>query len=124
MAGVADVTLPAGTKSRASYRAEAELRTERSLQVPPGSDVLFGNLRMILGAAVLTMFGIGAEIGIAGVLAYGLSEASQPWRWTMLAVTGLVGLLTMAYSVTAIRAIADPRPGSSISATSGTSFTL
>jgi hypothetical protein len=124
VAGVADITLPAGTKSRASYRAEAELRTERSLQVPAGSSVLFGNLRMILGVAVLTMFGIGAEIGIAGVLAYGLSEASQPWRWGMLAVTGLVGLLTIAYAVTAIRAIADPRPGSTISATSGTSFTL
>jgi hypothetical protein len=124
VAGVADVTLPAGTTSRASYRAEAELGTERSLQVPAGGNVLFGNLRMILGAAVLTMFGIGAEIGIAGVLAYGLSEASLPWRWAMLAVTGLVGLLTIAYSVTAIRAIADPRPGSSISATSGTSFTL
>ena len=85
---------------------------------------MFGNLRMILGAGVLTMFGIGAEIGIAGVLAYGLSEASLPWRWGMLAVAGLVGLLAIAYSVTAIRAIADPRPGSSISATSGTSFTL
>ena len=124
VAGVADITLPAGTKSRATYRAEAELSTERSLQIPPGSNVLFGNLRMILGAAVLTMFGIGAEIGIAGVLAFGLSEASQPWRWGMLGVTGLVGLLTIAYAVTAVRAIADPRPGSSISATSGTSFTL
>ena len=38
---------------------------------------MFGNLRMIVGAAVLTMFGIGAEIGIAGVLAYGLSEAGR-----------------------------------------------
>ena len=122
--GVADITLPAGTTSRASYRAEAVLRTERTLQVPASSSVLFGNLRMIVAAAVLTMFGIGAEIGIAGVLAYGLSEASLPGRWGMLGVTGLVGLLTIAYAVTAIRAIADPRPGSSISATSGTSFTL
>ena len=95
VAGVADVTLPAGTRSRATYRAEAELGTERTLQVPAGSNVMFGNLRMILGAAVLTMFGIGAEIGIAGVLAYALSEASQPWRWGMLGVTGLVGLLPL-----------------------------
>jgi hypothetical protein len=122
--GVADITLPAGTKSKASYRAEADLRADRGLQVPTGANVLFGNLRMIIAVAAVTMFGIGAEIGIAGVLAYGLSEASQPWRVGMLAVIGLVALLTIAYAVTAIRAIADPRPGSSISATSGTSFTL
>jgi hypothetical protein len=124
VAGVVDVTLPAGTISRASYRAEARLVTERALQVPAGANVLFGNLQMILAVAVVTMFGIGAEIGIAGVLAYGLSEAGQPWRVGMLAVIALVGLLTIAYAVTAIRAIADPRPGSSISSTSGTSFTL
>jgi hypothetical protein len=124
VAGVVDVTLPAGTISRASYRAEAKLVTERALQVPAGANVLFGNLQMILAVAVVTMFGIGAEIGIAGVLAYGLSEAGQPWRVGMLAVIALVGLLTIAYAVTAIRAIADPRPGSSISSTSGTSFTL
>jgi hypothetical protein len=125
VAGTGDVTLPAGTVSKALYRRDFPLRRERSLQVPQGaSTTLFGNLRMILATAVITMFGIGAEIGIAAVLVYGLSEANEVWRSVMLGVTGLVALLVLAYAVTAVRAIADPRPGSSISATSGTSFTL
>lgn len=125
VAGTGDVRLPAGTVSKALYRRDFPLRRERSLQVPQSaSTTLFGNLRMILATAVITMFGIGAEIGIAAVLAYGLSEANEVWRSVMLGVTGLVALLVLAYAVTAVRAIADPRPGSSISATSGTSFTL
>jgi hypothetical protein len=125
VAGTADVMLPAGTVSRAPYRRDYPLPRQRSLQVPQGaSTTLFGNLRMILATAVITMFGIGAEIGIAAVLGYGLSEANEVWRSVMLGVTGLIALLVLCYAVTAVRAIADPRPGSTISATSGTSFTL
>ena len=124
VAGTADLTLPAGTVSEAPYRTDLPLPRKRSLQVPQGTSTLFGTLRMILATAVITMFGIGAEIGIAAVLAFDLSEASQVWRSVMLGVIVVVAVLVMGYAVTAIRAIADPRPGSSISAASGTSFTL
>jgi hypothetical protein len=127
ISGVTDVTLPAGTTSTAHYRSRkhSELSRERGLQVPPpGGNVLFATVGIVLAAAFVTMFGIGAEIGIAGVLAYGLSEASQVWRSVMLGVTAVVAVLILWYAVTAIRALADPRPGSSISATGGTSFTL
>jgi hypothetical protein len=69
------------------------------------------------------MFGIGAQLGIAAVL-MALSDATltgQIFAWVAL---GVVTLITLAYSMTAIRALADPQPGSSISATAGTSFTL
>ena len=122
--GVMDVLLPQGTCSSAPYRREFALPRERNLQIPQGSNVIFGAMYIVLIAAVVTMFGIGAELGIAGVLAYGLSEASQAWRSFMLGVTGLLAVLILVYAVTAIRALADPRPGSSISATGGTSFTL
>jgi hypothetical protein len=125
--GVTDVTLPPGTQSTAPYRRQerSELLRERGLQVPPpGGNVMFATVGIVLAAAVVTMFGIGAQIGIAGVLSYGLSEASQAWRWVMLCVSAIIAVLVLWYSVTAIRALADPRPGSSISATGGTSFTL
>lgn len=127
VSGVTDVRLPAGTRSTAPYRSRehSELPRERGLQVPPpGGNVMFATVGIVLTAAILTMFGIGAEIGIAGVLAYGLSEASQAGRSVMLGVTVVVAVLVLCYAVTAIRALADPRPGSSISATGGTSFTL
>lgn len=42
----------------------------------------------------------------------------------MLLAIGLVAILMLVYAVTAISALADPEPGSSTSATPGTSFTL
>jgi len=82
------------------------------------------SLGTVLAAALMTMFGIGAELGIAGTLAFGLSGASGGWRWTMLAAIGLVAVLMLIYAVTAIGALANPEPGSSTSSAPGTSFTL
>ena len=78
----------------------------------------------MLAAAAVTMFGIGMEVGLACVLTFGLSAASQFWRWMMLAGSILIGLFVLWYSVAAVQALADPRPGSALSSTGGTSFTL
>lgn len=74
-------------------------------------------------AALFTMLGIGAEIGVAGVLAF-LSDAATLGRWLGFALILLVAVFALYYGATAIRALADPQPGSSMSATPGTSFTL
>ena len=79
---------------------------------------------MVLAAAAVTMFGIGMEVGLACVLTYGLSAASQAWRLVMLVASILLGFFVLRYAVGAVWALADPRPGSAISSTSGTSFTL
>ena len=78
---------------------------------------------MIIAANFITMFGIGAEIGIAGVLAY-FSEATQFWRVVMFCGIAVVAILVFVYAKTATRTMADPQPGSSLSAQAGTSFTL
>jgi hypothetical protein len=122
--GTADIKIPAGTMITPPHYRQATVPTPRDLQVPQASYVLTGNLVMILVAAFVTMLGIGAEFGIAGVLAFGMSEASQFWRSVMLAVIVAAGLGVLYYAVTAIAALADPQPGSSLSAKSGTSFTL
>jgi hypothetical protein len=122
--GSAVIEVPAGTVITPPHYRQVTVPVARELQVPQASYVIIGNLYMTLVAAFVTMLGIGAEFGIAGVLAFGLSEASQLWRSLMLVVIVAAGLGVLYYAITAIAALADPQPGSSLSAKSGTSFTL
>jgi hypothetical protein len=80
-------------------------------------------MRTMLIANMVTMLGLGAELGIAGVLAY-FSEAATLGRIILMCAIAFVGLLVLTYARSATRAMADPQPGSSLSAQAGTSFTL
>jgi hypothetical protein len=124
VAGTADVTLPRRAEITAPQRQSTTLRADRELVVPQPSNVLAASLGTVLAAAVVTMFGIGAELGIAGTLAFGLSGASGGWRWIMLIAIALVAVLMLVYAVTATGTLANPEPGSSTSSAPGTSFTL
>lgn len=124
VAGTAGVTLPRSAEITAPLREHTKLSAARELQVPQPAGALVASLWMVLAAAAATMFGIGAELGMAGTLAFGLSEASGGWRWVMLISTGLIAVLMLAYAVTATSALANPEPGSTTSSGPGTSFTL
>jgi hypothetical protein len=122
--GVAEVTVPLHTTVKTRYRKEFEIDNVRShIRLPQSSNALAGTMGMILLAGLVTMLGIGMQIGIVAVLV-GLSETTHWARALMWA--GLFGLaaFTLHYSVTAIMALADPEPGSSMSTTAGASFTL
>src|SRR5204863_5576373 len=106
------------------HRKATTLRAGGELQLPQPGGVLAASLWLVLATAVVTVFGIGAEIGIAGTLAFGLSAASGGWRWVMLGSAGLVAAAVLGYAVTALGAIAGPGPGSSTSARPRSSFTL
>ena len=84
---------------------------------------MVANMRLVIASALMTIFGIGIQVGIAGVLA-GYSDASPAGRWLALLLVVAVAVFTLNYSTMAIRTLADPQPGSSLSAVSGTSFTL
>ena len=100
------------------------LSKERILHLPQGASVIVANLRTVLIAAFVTMFGIGAEIGVVAVLVCGLSEASTNGRWIMFGALVVAAAVLLVYSVSAARMIANPQPGSSLSSAPGTSFTL
>jgi hypothetical protein len=122
--GTADVTFPEQTVIKAPRRRPPRPLTKKTkLLAPQGTNVLVATMGMLVVANILTMFGIGAELGIAGVLAY-FSEATQPWRVVMFCGIAAVGVLVFAYAQTATRTMADPQPGSSLSSQAGTSFTL
>jgi hypothetical protein len=121
--GAGGVLFPEGATATAPRRKEFPIDGERHLLLPQGSNTMVANMRLVIISALITMFGIGAQIGIACELAC-YSDATTLGRGFALAVIGAVAALTLYYSTTAIRALADPQPGSSLSAISGTSFTL
>jgi hypothetical protein len=122
--GTANVVLPTGTNVTAPRREEYRLEADRHVLVPQGSNTMVANMRLVIASALMTIFGIGIQVGIAGVLAFGYSDASPAGRWLALLVVVVVAVFTLIYSTMAIRTLADPQPGSSLSAVSGTSFTL
>jgi hypothetical protein len=127
VSGVAEVTLPAGTQIQAPDRRPRQTvsheRTRFRWPASSGSS-LVGTMGMVIATAMVTVFGIGAELGIAWELGVGLSTASGDGRWALRLILAFIGLFVLAYGIWSIRALADPEPGSSLSSAAGTSFTL
>jgi hypothetical protein len=121
--GAADITLRKDAVISAPRRPRYPLTKNKQFLAPQGTNIIVANLRMILFVNIFTMFGIGAELGIAIVLA-GLSDATGHGRGFIFLALAAVAFLVIFYAVTATRAMADPQPGSSISSQTGTSFTL
>lgn len=121
--GTAGVVFPAGMALTAPRRDDFTLACDRRVVVPQAAGALVANMWLVIAAALMTMFGVGAEVGVAGTLAF-LSDAAPAGQWIIVLVIALVAVFTVYYGATSIRALADPQPGSSLSATSGSSFTL
>lgn len=122
--GMAHVTVPTGMRVAASYRETFSLSAARTnLRLPQGGDSLAGTVVMVVSAALVTMLGIGAQIGVAATLV-GLSQANVPSRVIMGLLLLGATVFVLRYSVTAIKTLVDPEPGSSMSSTAGASFTL
>lgn len=121
--GAADITLPDQSVITSPRRGTRKVTLVRHLTVPQGSNLITATLSMLMVANVITLFGLGAELGIAGVLAH-LSVAAPAGQVVMIIVVVVVGLLLLIYAVSAMRAMVDPQPGSSLNAETGASFTL
>jgi hypothetical protein len=123
--GAGGVYLPQGSVVTGPRRRDGlPARAGRWLLVPQGSTVIVGTLGVIVAANILTIFGIGAELGIAFVLAR-FSDAGSGWSGGgIYAGLAALAVVVLCYAVSATRAMANPQPGSALSAQAGTSFTL
>ena len=123
--GTGDVHLPENALIKGPRRGDSRGAPAggRWLLVPQGSSVIVGSLGIMIAANIFTMFGIGAELGIAFVLT-GFSDATGGWCDGIYAgLAALVGFV-LCYAISATQAMANPQPGSALSAQAGTSFTL
>jgi hypothetical protein len=97
----------------------------RVLMIPRSAQVVATQMWTMIAASCLTVFGIGAEIGVMGVvLGFNLAVAPQYARWCALIAAILLAALALVYGFYAIRALADSRDGSTMSNAGNSSFTL
>lgn len=123
VAGAADIELLRDTEFTAPHRARTKLREEALLKVPVRDNAIAADLRSVIPAAAVTMFGIGAELGIAGVLGGSISAKIFSARAIAVAVGAVLALVTLWYAAVSTRTLPSPAAGSALSA-EGTSYTL
>jgi hypothetical protein len=128
--GRASMTLPAGASIEApagqpsSSVKCSSLRFTSVFAIPHSSQVVAAQMWTMLAAASLTMFGIGAELGLLSVLAASLSTADLTIQWIASAAAAVSAIILVWYGVTSIRALADAMPGDAMSSTDTMSFML
>lgn len=97
----------------------------RVLTIPRSGQAVAAQMWTMLAASSLTLFGIGAEIGIMGVvLGFELAVAPSYVHWLALTAAIALAVAALVYGFFAIRALADSRDGSSMSNAGNSSFTL
>ncbi len=121
--GAADILLRAATIVAPGSRGMA-LKSDTTLTVPSAPDVMAAGMGSVLSAAALTVFGIGTEIGLIAVLAAHYSPAGGAGRVAAVVISAVVAAGLILYGATSIRSLADPTPGTSLSSSARTSFTL
>lgn len=93
--------------------------------IPNSGEVVAGKMWTMLMASCMTVFGIGAELGIVGwVLGYDLVVGPQWARNCSLALASAAAALVLCYGVSAICALADSREGTALSGARNSSFML
>jgi hypothetical protein len=65
--GFGRMALPRQTIARAPDGKETQFRRATVLRAPLGSNVIVADFQSLIPAALVTLFGIGAELGILGV---------------------------------------------------------
>jgi hypothetical protein len=121
--GAADIKLGAATIIAPGSRGMA-VKPGTTLTVPSATNVMAAGMGSVLSAAAVTIFGIGAEIGLIAVLAVHYSPAGHAGRVAAVVISAVVAAGLVLYGATGIRSLADPTPGTSLSSSARTSFTL
>lgn len=122
--GFAYVEIPRSTEVLAPGARKIIFRNKAALRVPLGSNVIVSDMRSLVPAAMTTMFGIGAELGLLGVLAGWLSVETGGARVAVVAVTVVIAVVLLWYAWSTTHALKDARPGSALSPDSHVSATL
>jgi hypothetical protein len=98
---------------------------QRVFTLPRDGNVVAAQMQTMLIASGLTVFGIGAELGVMGVvLGFNLAVAPGYARDLALAAALVLAALLLWYGVIAIRALTDSRDGSPMSNAGNSSFIL
>lgn len=107
--GAANVSIPCAMSISRPQGKDSPLRPPRTIELPQSSStVLSAPLYLVIIPTLITILGIGAAIGLVGVLAIRLSDASTGGRFIAFLVLVAVVISTLYYSTTAIRSATEP----------------
>ena len=98
--------------------------TETYLRVPMGDKTVVADMRSLLAASLVTILGIGAQLGLLGMLAGELSALSGLAHKIAWAIVGVMAAVMVGYAVVATTELASSRPGSALASDSQSSFIL
>jgi hypothetical protein len=102
----ADIEIPAGTKISRDRQVRKSTRAERYKLLPSRSSRREASMTVVVGPALCTMFGIGAELGLVGVLAVILSDGGFFTRIMAGVLIVAVAFITLYYSFKTIQTAA------------------
>ena len=122
--GFVTARIPRGTIVTAPGARERTFRHETSLRVPLDDDMIAADMRSLIPAGMITLFGIGAELGLLAVLASALSAASSEVHVAAAIVAGVMAVVLILYSAVTTITLTSAPPGSALTATTKTSYTL
>lgn len=119
--GTATIALPAGTELAVQGSVQTLPRGMTYLKTPGRTAAITADMRSVIPAAMVTMFGIGVELGIITELVL-LSGLAIQTKIIVEVAAALVALVTLCYASLTTRLLANPLAGRGLSACQ-TSFT-
>lgn len=125
--GFVTVTVPKWTTVKypfPDYGTEKRFTRATILRVPMGSNVIAADMRSLIPASMVTIFGIGAQLGLLTILGSELSAVSGSVHLLARLVVGAMAAVLLSYAVIATIALASSRPGSALASDSQTSYIL
>ena len=125
--GFITVTVPKGTRVHYPFPDQGITKTfsqDTYLRVPMGDKTIVANMWSLIPASLLTIFGIGAQLGLLGMLAGELSALPGPAHNIAWAIVGVMAAVMVGYSVVATAELASSRPGTALASDSQSSYIL
>jgi hypothetical protein len=125
--GFLTVTVPTGTQVHYPFPdlgITKIFRADAFLRVPMGDKSVVADMRSLIPASLVTIIGIGAQLGLLGMLAGELSALSGLGHNIAWVIVGVVAAVMVGYAVVATAELASSRPGSALASDSQSSYIL
>jgi uncharacterized protein with GYD domain len=97
-----------------------EFRHVTRVRVPLGDNTIVADMRSLIPAIMISVFGIGAEFGLLTVLGGQLSAEPCSVHITVILVVAMMAVFVLVYTATRTIALASSSPGSSLAPDSKT----
>jgi hypothetical protein len=125
--GFVTVTVPTGTQVHYPFPDQGIIKTfsqDTYLRVPMGDKTVVADMRSLIPASLVTILGIGGQLGLLAMLAGELSALPAVAHNIAWAIVGALAAAMVGYAVVSTAELASSRPGSALASDSQSSYIL